>query len=207
MFFPNLRNSSGNSGCQLLPTPAFFYGLTLGEEISVSIEEGKVLFIKLINVGAPDKEGRRVISYELNGMPREAIVLDKSIAPKTKTRVKADPANPLHLGAPIPGMVTAISASTGGKVAKGDKLVTLEAMKMQTTIYGQREGVVAELLVSVGDSVEAGDLSGETPGVRGCGVSGNSVWTHGTYPNQPRLSFPGRAASGVPPQKSDARAL
>ena len=142
----------------VLPTPAFFYGLTLGEEISVSIEEGKVLFIKLINVGAPDKEGRRVISYELNGMPREAIVLDKSIAPKTKTRVKADPANPLHLGAPIPGMVTAISASTGGKVAKGDKLVTLEAMKMQTTIYGQREGVVAELLVSVGDSVEAGDL-------------------------------------------------
>ena len=141
-----------------LPTPAFFYGLTPGEEISVSIEEGKVLFIKLINVGAPDKEGRRVISYELNGMPREAIVLDKSIAPKTKTRVKADPANLLHLGAPIPGMVTAISASMGGKVAKGDKLVTLEAMKMQTTIYAQKDGVVAELLVVVGDSVEAGDL-------------------------------------------------
>jgi len=141
-----------------LPTPAFFYGLKLGEEISVSIEEGKVLFIKLINVGAPDKEGRRVISYELNGMPREAIVVDKSIAPKTKTRVKADPANLLHLGAPIPGMVTAVSASMGGKVAKGDKLVTLEAMKMQTTIYAQKDGVVAELLVSVGDSVEAGDL-------------------------------------------------
>jgi pyruvate carboxylase len=141
-----------------LPTPAFFYGLTLGEEISVSIEEGKVLFIKLINVGAPDKEGRRVISYELNGMPREAIVLDKSIAPKTKTRVKADPANLLQLGAPIPGMVTAISGSMGGKVSKGDKLVTLEAMKMQTTIYAQKDGVVAELLVAVGDSVEAGDL-------------------------------------------------
>jgi pyruvate carboxylase len=141
-----------------LPTPAYFYGLTPGEEISVSIEEGKVLFIKLINLGVPDKEGRRVISYELNGMPREAIVVDKSIAPKTKARVKADPANLLHLGAPIPGMVTAISASTGGKVAKGDKLVTLEAMKMQTTIYAQKDGVVAELLVAVGDSVEAGDL-------------------------------------------------
>ena len=73
-----------------LPTPAFFYGLKPGEEISVSIEEGKVLFIKLINVGAPDKEGRRVITYELNGMPREATVADKSIAPKTKPRVKAD---------------------------------------------------------------------------------------------------------------------
>jgi pyruvate carboxylase len=141
-----------------LPTPAFFYGLKLGEEISVSIEEGKVLFIKLINVGAPDKEGRRVINYELNGMPREAVVSDKSIAPKSKSRVKADAADPLQLGAPIPGMVTALSATLGGKVAKGDKLATLEAMKMQTTIYAPVDGVIAEVAIVVGDSLEAGDL-------------------------------------------------
>jgi pyruvate carboxylase len=146
------------SDVSAFPTPAFFYGLKPGEEISVSIETGKVLFIKLINVGAPDGEGRRVISYELNGMPREAVVQDKSVAPKTKSRVKADAADPLQLGAPIPGMVTALSVSVGSKVAKGDKLVTLEAMKMQTTIYAQQDGVVAELLVSVGDSAEAGDL-------------------------------------------------
>jgi pyruvate carboxylase len=146
------------SDVSAIPTPAFFYGLKPGEEISVSIETGKVLFIKLINVGAPDGEGRRVISYELNGMPREAVVQDKSVAPKTKSRVKADAADPLQLGAPIPGMVTALSVSVGSKVAKGDKLVTLEAMKMQTTIYAQQDGVVAELLVSVGDSAEAGDL-------------------------------------------------
>jgi pyruvate carboxylase len=141
-----------------LPTPAFFYGLKPGEEISVSIEEGKVLFIKLINVGAPDKEGRRVINYELNGMPREAVVADKSVAPKTKSRVKADTADPLQVGAPIPGMVTALSATVGGKVAKGDKLATLEAMKMQTTLYAPADGVIAEVPVAVGDSLEAGDL-------------------------------------------------
>ncbi|MGB8167544.1 MAG: pyruvate carboxylase [Chthoniobacteraceae bacterium] len=141
-----------------LPTPAFFYGLKPGEEISVSIEEGKVLFIKLINVGTPDKEGRRVIGYELNGMPREAVVLDKSIAPKSKARLKADDKDPNQLGAPIPGMVTALTVSVGSKVAKGDKVVTLEAMKMQTTIYAHADGVVAELHVAVGDSVEAGDL-------------------------------------------------
>ena len=146
------------SDVSAIPTPAFFYGLKPGEEISVSIETGKVLFIKLINVGAPDNEGRRVISYELNGMPREAVVQDKSVAPKTKSRVKADAADPLQLGAPIPGMITALAVSVGSKVAKGDKLVTLEAMKMQTTIYAQQEGVVAELLVAVGDSAEAGDL-------------------------------------------------
>lgn len=141
-----------------LPTPAFFYGLTPGEEISVSIEEGKVLFIKLINLGAPDKDGRRVVSFELNGMPREALVVDKSVAPKAKARVKADGADLLQIGAPIPGMVTALSATVGGKVSKGDKLATLEAMKMQTTLYAHADGVVAEVNVMIGDSVDAGDL-------------------------------------------------
>jgi len=146
------------SDVSAMPTPAFFYGLKPGEEISVSIEEGKVLFIKLINVGTPDNEGRRTINYELNGMPRESVIQDKSVAPKTKSRAKADATDPLQLGAPIPGMITALSVSVGSKVAKGDKLVTLEAMKMQTTIYAQHDGVVAELLVVTGDSAEAGDL-------------------------------------------------
>ena len=142
----------------VLPTPAFFYGLKLGEEISVPIEEGKLLFIKLINVTAPDKDGRCVIGFELNGMPREVVVVDKSIAPKAKPRVKADAANPLHVGAPIPGMVTALHATLGSKVAAGEKLATLEAMKMQTTLYAHADGIVDELLAAVGDAVEAGDL-------------------------------------------------
>jgi pyruvate carboxylase len=146
------------SDVSVLPTPAFFYGLMPGEEISVSIEEGKVLFIKLINIGMPDKEGRRVVSYELNGMPREAVVIDRSVAPKTKARIKADPSDVLQIGAPIPGMVTALHATTGAKVSKGEKLATLEAMKMQTTLYAAAGGVIDKVLVEVGDSVEAGEL-------------------------------------------------
>lgn len=146
------------SDVSCLPTAAFFYGLAPGEEISVSIEEGKVLFVKLINIGSPDNEGRRVVNFELNGMPREATVADKSIAPKSKPKVKADPANPLQVGAPIPGMVTLLNASVGSKVSKGDKIATLEAMKMQTSVYAPEDGVVAEVLAAVGDSVDAGDL-------------------------------------------------
>ncbi len=142
----------------VLPTPAFFYGLQLGEEISVSIEEGKVLFIKLTNIGGPEEDGRRVISYELNGMPREATIVDKSLAPKTKPRLKADPADPLQVSAPIPGMITLLNATVGSKVKAGEKLATLEAMKMQTSVYAAADGVVGEVLASVGSSVEAGDL-------------------------------------------------
>ena len=142
----------------VLPTPAFFYGLKSGEEISVSIEEGKTLFIKLINVGSPDKDGFRIVTFELNGMAREATVLDKSIQTKAKARAKADLADPLQLGAPIPGIVTSLAVGVGTKVAKGDKLLTMEAMKMQTTLYSNADGIVDEIKVQVGDSVESKDL-------------------------------------------------
>jgi len=46
----------------------------------------------------------------------------------------------------------------GAKVAKGDKLLTLEAMKMQTTIYASFDGVVEEICVQNGDAVESKDL-------------------------------------------------
>jgi len=142
----------------VLPTPAFFYGLKPGEEITVDIEEGKTLFIKLINIGVADKDGRRIISFELNGMPREATAIDKAVPTKTKARPKANPSNPLEVGAPIPGMITFVGPGTGARVAKGDKLLTLEAMKMQTTLYSPAAGVIGEILAGVGDAVDGGDL-------------------------------------------------
>jgi pyruvate carboxylase len=141
-----------------VPTPAFFYGLKVGQEISVEIEEGKTLFIRLVNVNPVDAEGRRTLIFELNGMPRQLSIADRSVLPKIKPRVKADPAVPAQIGAPIPGLVTALTAGVGTKVAKGDKLLTLEAMKMQTTIYAPCDGVVEQIFVQVGETVESKDL-------------------------------------------------
>ncbi|HYE32850.1 MAG TPA: pyruvate carboxylase [Methylomirabilota bacterium] len=146
------------SDVSVLPTYTFFYGLRPGDEISVDIEEGKTLFIKLINVGPADKNGYRIVHYELNGMPREGAVHDRSIQGAAKTRLKADPAEPTQIGAPIPGLITTINVSSKTKVSKGDKLITLEAMKMQTTIYAPIDGLVEEILVHVGETVEARDL-------------------------------------------------
>ena len=154
--FAKFQASFSDVSC--LPTPAFFYGLRPGEDVAVSIEEGKVLIIKLINIGSPDKDGRRVINFELNGLPREATVFDKSIAKEVKSRAKAAASDPLQIGAPIPGMVTALEASVGKAVTKGAKLATLEAMKMQTNILAPADGTVVEVLVTVGEAVEAGDL-------------------------------------------------
>jgi pyruvate carboxylase len=142
----------------VMPTSAFFYGLKPREEISVDIEEGKTLFIRLVNVGAPDKDGRRTVTYELNGITRENQIADKSVKAVAKARPKADPADPMQVGAPIPGIITSVNVSVGSKVAKGDKLFTMEAMKMQTTIYAGVDGVVSEINVVVGENVESKDL-------------------------------------------------
>jgi pyruvate carboxylase len=141
-----------------VPTRTFLYGLSPNEEIAVDIEEGKTLFLKLIHVGEPDRDGLRTITFELNGRPRETRVADKSIAAPARLRAKADPADALQVGAPIPGLITALAVSVGAKVAKGDKLLTLEAMKMQTTLYATVPGLVREVLVAVGDTVESKDL-------------------------------------------------
>jgi pyruvate carboxylase len=146
------------SDVSVVPTPAFFYGLKPGDEVSVSIEEGKTLFIKLVNISAPDPDGRRTVTYELNGMTRETHILDRSVAPKAKARAKADLNNPLEVPAPIPGLIVSIAVGVGQKVAKGDKLLMMEAMKMQTTVYAPVDGTVDALPLHVGDTVESKDL-------------------------------------------------
>jgi pyruvate carboxylase len=142
----------------VLPTPAFFYGLKVGQEISVEIEEGKTLFVRLVNLSPVDQEGKRNVTFELNGMPRQLSITDRSVQPKVKPRLKADPAVATQIGAPIPGLVSALPVSVGTKVVKGDKLLTLEAMKMQTTIYAPCDGLVEQILVPVGETVESKDL-------------------------------------------------
>ena len=142
-----------------LPTTAFFYGLQIGEEIEVEIDPGKILIIKLISIGEPDDEARRTLFYELNGMPRESIVVDKSLShTATATRQKGDLNNPSHISAPLPGMVTEIAVSPGTPVKAGDKLLVIEAMKMLTTISAPVDGIIKDILVKKGIQIDSDDL-------------------------------------------------
>ncbi|MEJ0090727.1 MAG: pyruvate carboxylase [Limisphaerales bacterium] len=146
------------SDVSVLPTPAFFYGLRAGEEINIAIEEGKSLIVRLVNISEPDKDGRRTVTYELNGVTRETLVADKKVAPQAKMRPKADITDPLQTAAPIPGLIANIAVTVGQKIVKGDKVLMMEAMKMQTTVYAAADGIVDVLYASVGDTVESKDL-------------------------------------------------
>jgi biotin carboxyl carrier protein len=60
------------------------------------------------------------------------------------------------LEAPMPGRVAAVKVEPGQKVAKGDELVVVEAMKMENALRAPRDGVVAAVHVSAGDMVAPG---------------------------------------------------
>jgi len=154
-FIAHQQDYSDTSG---LPTPVYYYGMMANEEISLEIEKGKTLIVKLITVGDAHPDGRRTVFYELNGQPRSITIQDKSIESVVAARIKADKSNPKQVAAPMPGLVVNVAAQVGDSVTTGQKLFTLEAMKMETTIYADQNGKVAELFVKAGTPVEAGDL-------------------------------------------------
>ena len=142
----------------VLPTGAFFYGLKPGEAISVEIDTGKVVDISCIAIGEVDDKGLRDVFFELNGQPRSIQVLDRSQAQEELEQKKADPDNEAHVGAPIPGMIGAIHIEEGQSVEAGELLLTLEAMKMETSVYADRSGKVSSVYVQEGMAVEHGAL-------------------------------------------------
>jgi pyruvate carboxylase len=143
---------------QVLPTVEFFYGMEPGSEVTIEIEPGKVLIVKFLTISDAHPDGTRTVFFELNGQPREVSIVDRSMKVEVAQRAKAEPGNPGQVGAPIPGAVTSITVGRGQPVKKGDRLLVMEAMKMQTTVYAPMDGKVQELLVQIGDTVEAKDL-------------------------------------------------
>ncbi|MBP1765734.1 MAG: pycA, partial [Firmicutes bacterium] len=139
-------------------TPTFFYGMSVGEEIKVDIEEGKTLVIKLVSLGTPNLDGTRNLSFELNGLVREVVVRDISLQTAVVTRVKADKNDPGQIGAPMSGTVLKVLVEKGQRVKRGDVLLVTEAMKMETTIQAPFDGYVKEVYVKAKDPNQTGDL-------------------------------------------------
>ena len=141
-----------------LPTPAFFYGMEPGDEISAEIDPGKTLEIRMLTVSETDEAGDAKVFFELNGQPRSVRVPNRAAKAVSAARAKADPRNPDHVGAPMPGVVATVAVTAGAKVNAGDLMLTIEAMKMETAIHADRAATVKAVHVAPGQQIDAKDL-------------------------------------------------
>ncbi len=154
--FDRHREEYGDTS--VLPTPVFFYGFELGDELNIDIEPGKTLITRLNAVGSLQKDGTRNIYFELNGEPRQVTVQDLSVESEEAAHRKAEKGNPKEVGAPMPGKVFKLLVKPGDEVKAGDTLLTTEAMKMETNIKAQIDGKVLEILFKEGGQVQQNDL-------------------------------------------------
>ncbi len=141
-----------------LDSHVYFYGLKKGEETVLKIGEGKAITIKYIDMTEPNEDGYRTLTFEINGIMREVNILDKSLEVKSDRRLKAEKNNPAHLGSPIPGTISKIFVKEGDRVEKNKVLMTVEAMKMETSVLSRVSGTIDKIYVSEGASVSQEEL-------------------------------------------------
>lgn len=142
----------------VLDTATFFYGLNPGETAYAQIEQGKILIISITAIGPVQDDGTRVVYFDLNGSPREIETRDLSVAATVARRPRADTGDWRQVAAPMPGTVVQVLPAPGERANRGDQLLVIEAMKMETVITAPRDANVVEVFVRAGESVQPGDL-------------------------------------------------
>lgn len=155
--FQKIKETYGD--LSVLPTKNFLSPPQIGEEIEVTIEQGKTLIIKHQAVGDLNKEtGIREVYFELNGELRKIPVVDKSQKVETFAKPKADGHDPFQIGSPMAGVIVEVKVHKGSLVKKGQSVAVLSAMKMEMVISSQADGQVKEVYINDGDNVDASDL-------------------------------------------------
>ncbi|NLT25188.1 MAG: pyruvate carboxylase, partial [Microbacteriaceae bacterium] len=153
--FDDIRELFGD--LSVLDTIDYLYGLEPGVEHVVRLGKGVDLFVMLEAIGVPDEDGKRTVMATLNGQLRPVIVRDRSVKVETADREKADAANPGHVSAPFSGTVT-VRVEEGRRVAQGEQVATIEAMKMEASITSPTAGTIERVVLAAPQEVDHGDL-------------------------------------------------
>ena len=102
------------------------------------------------------------VTVEEGGAAQSASLPPLSPAPSAAPARRSSPKKTggeegaVKVTAPMPGKVLAVKKQVGDAVKSGDTILVLEAMKMENDIVAPKDGVIASLNVSSGDSVESG---------------------------------------------------
>lgn len=121
-----------------------------GSEYEVAVEE---IMARSLAAPAP-------IAIPAVPAPAAALASMPPAAAPAKPKPNAEPApeGAAKILSPMPGNIIDIDVNLGDKVVFGQKLMILEAMKMQNEIVATRDGVVSEIRVTSGALVDTGDV-------------------------------------------------
>ena len=154
--FMTHQKKFGNTS--ILSTELFFYGPKNDKEYSLPIDKGKNLIVRYLAKSKTNTNGKCSVFFELNGQPRTIDVEDHEYTKNLESKPKAEDNNPNQIGSPLPGQVASVFVEEGTKIIKGDKLLVIEAMKMETTITAEKSGLIKSVFVSSGENIETKDL-------------------------------------------------
>ena len=155
------ENTHRYGDLSVLPSLLFWYGLDPhDDDTAVVLGPGVRLLLGLRSIGEPNDEGIRLVSFRVNGQPRDIDTLDRTVAIDRAEHARADPSVPGHVAAPFRGAVN-VSVSEGDQVAAGDTIAVIEAMKMESSISAPVTGTVISITAAPGALLEPGDLIAE----------------------------------------------
>lgn len=141
----------------VLPTYAYLYGLQPASTVVIDVSSGRQTFVELDAIGDVDETGRRSVHLRANGQPVVLRVVDDHAPSTIVVRPKADPGNPTHLAASVPGVISVL-VNVGDSVQAGDRVATIEAMKMESAVTAGISGTVDTIHVNDKSQVEPKDL-------------------------------------------------
>jgi biotin carboxyl carrier protein len=102
-----------------------------------------------------EQDDHLLITYA--GQRYECTVADKRVADLKRRAESADrPHGKTVVKSPMPGLVVKVLAAEGQEVKRGERLIVLEAMKMENDVKSPRDGRIAKIAVQTGDPVEGG---------------------------------------------------
>lgn len=149
-----------NGDLSKMNSVVFFHGISEGETMDVTIEEGKVLVVKVLEVKKMSDYGTRRVVFEVNGNRREVEIKDRAsrVVEERETVAMADPNNPNHIGSSIPGTLTKILVKANDPVQAHQAVAVIEAMKMETVITSPVAGVVESIHLKELTPLKSGEL-------------------------------------------------
>ena len=124
---------------------------------SVEVAPGKRHVIGLLARTEPDADGFVTLFATVDGQ-LQLVTVATPAATVQGARAQAQTGNSAHVSAGLAGTVVAVAVRPGQVVARGETLLAIEAMKMETHIIAERDAIVAEVYVAPGDAVGPRDL-------------------------------------------------